>query len=105
MEITIEVSGGFATFPRLNAPVTIDTEKMAEPVADELESALKKARFFDLPTSIGEEAPGSADIMTYTITAKAENLSHTVRIIDPITDPSLQHLVEQILAISHVSRP
>jgi len=105
MEITIEVSGGFATFPRLNAPITIDTEKIAAPVADELKSALKKARFFDLPTSIGAEVPGSADIMTYTITARDENRSHTVRIIDPIIDPSVQHLVEQILAISPVRRP
>lgn len=105
MKITIEISGGFAAIPKLNAPSTIDTGKIDAPLADELKSLLDQTSFFDQPKIIGTPIPGSADLMTYIVTVQADGQSHTVHITDPITDPSLQTLVDRIQAISRsVSR-
>lgn len=105
VKLTIEISGGFAAIPKLSMPSTIDTDKIDAHLADELKSLLDQARFFDQPEAVGTVMPGSADLMTYIVTVRAEGRVHTVHITDPITDPSLQTLVDRILTISRSERP
>ncbi|MEO6986703.1 MAG: protealysin inhibitor emfourin [Paralcaligenes sp.] len=104
MKIVIEISGGFAAIPKLSAPSTIDTDKIDARLAGELKSLLDQANFFDQPEVVNTPLPGSADLMTYIVTVQAEGRVHTVRITDPITDPSLQNLVERIRAIGSSER-
>lgn len=104
MKITIEISGGFAAIPKLSAPSTIDTDKIDARLADELKSLLDRANFFNRPEVVSTALPGSADLMTYIVTVQTEGRIHTVRITDPITDPSLQTLVDRIRAIGSPER-
>ena len=104
MKIAIEISGGFAAIPKLNTPSTIDTDNLDARVADELKSLVDHAHFFDQPEAVGTAMPGSADLMTYIVTVRAAGRVHTVHITDPITDPSLQALVDRIQTISRSER-
>lgn len=105
MEIALEISGGFAAIPKLNMPVTIETDKIDAHLADELKSLLEQTSFFDQPETVGTTKPGSADLMTYIVTVRDGGRAHTVRITDPITDPSLQILIDRIQAIGRLKRP
>jgi hypothetical protein len=42
---------------------------------------------------VGTAARGAADYRQYTITVKADNWRHTVRLADPVEDPALQRLI------------
>lgn len=96
MKITIEISGGFAAIPELSRPSTIDMDKIDARRADELKFLLDQANFFSRPEVVSAALPGSADLITYIVTVQAESGAHTVRITDPITDRSLQTLVDRI---------
>lgn len=104
VKITIEISGGFAAIPGLSRPSTIDTDKIDVRLADELKFLLDQANFFSQPEVVSAALPGSADLITYIVTVQAESGAHTVRITDPITDPSLQTLVDRIRSIRSSDR-
>ncbi len=100
MKINFQTSGGFAHLPALSKPSTIDTSEIDSNIASQLESLVRESRFFELPTRVSTVAKGAADHRTYTITIEDSNHTHTIQLTDPITDSSLQQLVNQLRMIS-----
>jgi hypothetical protein len=96
VRITVARSGGFASFPGLEQPVTIDTASLEPAEAAALEKAVRDARFADLPPQVGSRIAGAADYRTYQITVDDGQRANTVCVVEPIADPALQHLVSRL---------
>ena len=96
MRITFSRSGGFASFPGLMQPTTIDTASLPPSEAAGLERLVSDAHFAQLPPQVGSAPSGAADYRTYDITVQNEGRSHSVRVIEPIADPTLQALVHRL---------
>ena len=105
MKVTIETSGGFASFPALSRPVTVDTAAIDMALARELERLVRAAAFFDRPARIDTTEKGAADYQTYTITVQDGPRVHTVCLTDPLTDSSLEKLVSRLRDITRAPRP
>lgn len=95
MRIQFQVSGGFAYFPGLSQPMTIDTNQLSKPEAAELRRLVDAAKFFDLPATASRRR-GAADYRQYTITVEDGSRRHTVDLFDPIEDQNLQALVDYL---------
>jgi hypothetical protein len=95
MRIEYEKDGGFAYFPGLHRPVTIDTDGLSAEEAKEIKRLIEAAGFFDLPAS-SPPPRGAADYFQYTISVTAPQYRHTVRLTDPIRDPNVQALVNYL---------
>ncbi|HWJ71776.1 MAG TPA: protealysin inhibitor emfourin [Kaistia sp.] len=96
MNITIEISGGFAATPGLSGPFSFDTKDIDPHIAKEIESLVSDSKFFELPAVVNITPTGAADYYTYTITVRDGIRSHSVRLADPVTDPSLERLVSRV---------
>jgi hypothetical protein len=96
MKITFETSGGFAPFPGLSRPVTIDTAGMEAQAAAELESLVRQSQFFERPISGPSLPKGAADYRTYNITVEDGTTVHTIQFTDPISDSNLEQLVSRL---------
>jgi hypothetical protein len=94
MRIKFQMDGGFAYFPGLNKPLSIDTEHMESQQASKIESMINTARFFDLPSHPGTPGPGAADYRTYTLTVEDGQRSHVVQVSDPVGNAALQELID-----------
>ena len=91
MRIEFKMEGGFAHFPSLSKPVSIDCDQLPQEERAELEDLVERARFFELPSG-PSSAPRGADYYQYTISVEAGAQRHTVKLVDPIEDPNLQKL-------------
>jgi hypothetical protein len=98
MHIEFKTEGGFAYFPGLSKPVTIDSGELTEQEAGELQQMLQAARFFELPKRAGKISPQAADVKQYKVTIKDEKTSHTVQMTDMTDDPHLQKLLSFLKA-------
>lgn len=96
MKITLEVSGGFAALPALNAPRSIDTATMASDRASEIESIVRSTGFFELPLRLDTTRRGAADHFIYTITIEDGGQVHTVELTDPVTDDRVMRLIDAV---------
>jgi hypothetical protein len=96
VRIQFSREGGFAAFPGLSKPITIDTATLAQNVALPLEHLVESAQFFNRPTEINQPPPGAADYRQYTITVDDGSRRHTVRLIEPVTDPHLAALLDAV---------
>jgi hypothetical protein len=105
MKIQFTMDGGFAYFPGLSQPVDIDVASLPTDEATKLTELIHAAQFFALPAQVGTAPPGAADLRTYTITVDENGTSHTVKVSDPISDPTLQELVDHLRADAQRTRP
>lgn len=105
MKITLIISGGLAHFPALSRPTIIDTAQIDPQVANELESLIRKSRFFELPERAGTTAKGAADYRTYTITVQDGLRVHTIQFTEPINDSTLEGIVSRLQALARASPP
>jgi hypothetical protein len=105
MKITLEMSGGFAYFPKLNRPIVTDTEQIESRIAKQLASLVRESHFFDQPARADTAAKGAADYRTYTITVQDGPRVHSVQFTDPITNAYLERLVSRLQAMAHPSTP
>ena len=96
MRIHFQSDGGIAYFPGLNKPIDVDTASLPPQSAAELERLVGAARFFTQPARVGVANPGAADYRTYTISVEDSGRSHTIQVIEPIQDPSLQALIDRL---------
>jgi hypothetical protein len=93
MRIEFQTEGGIAHFPGLSRPVVIESEALTEAEASELTRLVEAARFFEQPTVVGAPRSGAADYRQYTITVEEGGRQHTIRLADPVEDPTLQPLL------------
>ena len=105
MNVTIQTAGGFASIPALSRSVTLDTAKIDPLLAQQLESLVADAALFDRPPLINTTLPGAADYRTYTITVQDGARVNTVRLTDPILDPTLERLLSQFQAAARLLGP
>jgi len=94
VRVQFKTEGGVAVFPGLSKPVLIDSDELPATEADELKRLIDEAGFFEQPAMAGKPSRGAADYRQYTITIDDGERCHTVQVVDPITDPGLQALVE-----------
>jgi hypothetical protein len=104
MRVQFQSEGGLAFFPGLQRPISIDVDALPASDADRLRQLVRAANFFALPAHIGTPPPGAADMRTYTLTIEDGGQHHTVRIAEPITDATLQELVEALQAQARALR-
>ena len=98
MRVTIATEGGIAHFPGLARPVTIEPDKLDPGAAARLKEVVQAARFFDQPAQVGQPKRGAADYQQHTVTVEINGRQHTIRILEPISDPALQQLVRFLQA-------
>lgn len=91
MQIQFSVDGGFAVFPGLARPVTIDVDSLPVAAATTLRAALAKADFFGRaePAAAGS----GADTRTNVVTVDDDGRTRTLRIPESDHDPDLAALV------------
>ena len=70
MRIQVERDGGFAYFPGLSGPTTVDTAALPAEEAAALEAAVEQTDFSAEAALAAAPAPGSADHRTVTITVE-----------------------------------
>ncbi len=98
------MSGGFAYLPAFSKPLMIDTALINAQVANQLETLVRNARFFEQPVQSGVTTKGAADYVKYTITVEDGSQIHTIQLTDAVTDANLRELVSQLRIMAHPSR-
>lgn len=96
MRIEFSEEGGVAYFPGLAKPISIDVEVMDSGEAEQLKQLVERARFYDLPPTLGSPAKGAADYRQYTLMIDDGSRKRTVRIKEPIEDPAVDELVQAV---------
>ena len=91
VRITFAVDGGFAVFPGLARPVTIDVD--GSPDADALKALVERSDFFDREEPRAVAARGAADERRYVVTVDDGSRSRTLTIPESTDDASLKSLV------------
>ena len=104
MKINFKMDGGLAYLPALSKPFSIDTTQLETREANQLESLVQGARFFNQPAQAAKAAKGAADYRTYTITVEDGPHVHTIQLTDPIADMNLQKLVSHLRSMSQPSK-
>jgi hypothetical protein len=104
MRVQFQSDGGLAVFPGLQTPINIDVDALPASDANRLHELFRATSFFDLPTRIGTPTRGAADMRTYTISIEDGGRRHTVQVAEPITDATLQDLVDALQAQARVLR-
>ena len=90
MRIQFKTDGGFAYFPGLSQPTTINSEDLSPAEARHLHQLVqavegKNEKQFTVQ--------GAADYQRYTIQIDTGEETYTVSVTDPVADPSLQALI------------
>lgn len=104
MRIELKTEGGFAVFPGLSKPISIDTGTLPQHEAAEIEQIVTSARFFDRAPQVGAPPSGAADYRQYTITIDDGRRHHAVRLTDPVEDPQLAALLTLVQAKARALR-
>ncbi|MEO8936969.1 MAG: protealysin inhibitor emfourin [Burkholderiaceae bacterium] len=91
MQIQFSIDGGFAVFPGLARPVTIDVDSLPAAEAATLRAAVAKADFFGRAEPA--VAGGGADTQTYVVAIDDGGRTRTLRIPESDHDPDLAALV------------
>jgi hypothetical protein len=104
MRIEFEMEGGIAHFPGLSRPVVIDSEVLSAEDTQELTHLVEAAHFFERPTVASPPRSGSADYRQYTITVEDGGRQHSIRLADPVEDPTLQPLLRFLQAKARALR-
>jgi hypothetical protein len=96
MRIEFAQEGGLGYFPGLNKAVTIEADRLDAGEAEELKQLVEASHFFDMPSTIGAPARGAADYQYYVLTVEDSGRRHTVRILIPVEDLTLQDLIHAV---------
>ncbi|WP_420474577.1 protealysin inhibitor emfourin [Noviherbaspirillum sp. ST9] len=91
-------SHGVGFFPGLAKPVVIDPAALGEEDAARLQALAEDARFFELPSEVGQPRAGAADYQCDVLTIDDGTATHTVRAMMPIADPALKALLDAVRA-------
>jgi hypothetical protein len=103
MRIQVERDGGFAYFPGLSAPTTVDTATLPPEQATALEAAVRQADFSAAAELAAAPVPGSADHRTITVKVDDDGPSRSITVAEPIVDDALRALVDRVLATADPS--
>ena len=99
MRIEVQRTGGFAG---MHIDARIDTEKLPEEQAIELESLIDAAGFFELPATMNESHRGT-DRFTYRISVETEGKKNTIETDDEAAPTSLRPLLRRLMVLARSS--
>ncbi len=97
MIVTVQVDGGFAFFPKLNAPKTVDTERLPAEEKNRIETLVKEAHVWDISEVLSEPPRHAADVQTFVVTVRDGDRVREVRAAEPVTDAGLASLLDFLL--------
>jgi len=97
MIVTVQVDGGFAFFPKLNAAKTVDTVTLPTEEKNHIEALVKKARIGNIPKILSEPPQHTADVQTFVLTVRDGDRVHQVRATEPVKDTALASLLNFVL--------
>lgn len=83
--------------------VEVVTESLPPEEANELETLVEKARFFDLPSILKAQTRG-ADRFQYRLTVERGDQFHTVVTSDGATPEELQLLIDHLTNVARTQR-
>jgi hypothetical protein len=95
VRLRLQQSGGFAAIPGLSKPVEVDTARLGPDESAVLESLVHRTGFLEGPVRSATPATG-ADLREYTLTVVDRGAVTTVHFRDPLVDPAVATLVEQL---------
>ena len=98
VSVSLDVDGGFAYIPGLQQSFQGDSTTLEGQDLATLRALLAKADFFTRSAEPATSALGAADIRTYTVTATEGGRSHTIHVTEPIQDPELRALIDQLIS-------
>jgi len=98
MRIQVERDGGFAYFPGLSGPTTVDTAALPADEAAALEVEVRQVVFGAEGAKGAAPPAGAADLRMVTISVEAEGCSRSITVPEPIEDDALRSLVERVRA-------
>ncbi|NOJ81390.1 protealysin inhibitor emfourin [Myxococcus xanthus] len=104
MHIEIKREGGPAYFPGLARPREVDLTSLPPEQAEALRQCVQAARFFELPPVVGALPPGAPDARRFTLTVEEGGRRHTVQFIEPVEEPRLHELLEQVTKAERAQR-
>ena len=90
MRIEFRVDGGFAVFPGLARPVSIDVDALPDDDANRLRDAIASCRYFDRPEPAASPAP---DMRCYEVTVEDGGRQRTLSIPESDDDADLKRLI------------
>jgi len=99
MRIAFERTGGFAG---MRLAVELNTGKLSQEEAQELEQMIQSASFFDLPDTITSPTP-EADRFFYKVTVRQGFRKHTVEMSESATPEAVQPLLDRLVAAARTS--
>jgi len=100
MRINFERTGGFLG---MRLAVEVMTETLTPEEADELETLVERARFFDLPAMLSAQT-GQADRFQYKVTVEKGEQFHTVETSESAAPETLQPLIEHLTSAARTRR-
>jgi hypothetical protein len=101
MIVTVQVDGGFAFFPKLNAAKTLDTATLSADEKTRLESLIKEACAENFSKVLGQSPRHAADVRTFVVTVRDGDKTHQMRVTEPVTDKVLSTLLNFLLKRSN----
>ena len=96
MRIAFSVDGGVASFPGLRRPVTLECDDLPPEASARLKALVDRAGFFDAAPA--RPSGAAHDQRTYTVAIEDGPRRRTIEVAEPITDPGLRALIEEIRA-------
>ncbi len=93
MRIEFRIDGGLAAFPGLTKPVSIDCDRLPPQANARLRELVQRADLFKRPQ---RAASGMPDARVYTIAVDDGAQCRTVTVPEPIADPALRELVDEL---------
>jgi hypothetical protein len=98
VSVSLDIDGGFAYIPGLHRSFQGDSTTLTADDLARLRALLAKADFFNRSAEPAASAPGAADLRTYTVTVTEGGQSHTIHVTEPIQDPEIRALVDQLVS-------
>jgi hypothetical protein len=104
VKIDFKKEGGIAFFPGLSRAETLEDDRLDRAEAAEIKRLAEAARFFELPATVGEPAPGAADYQYVTLSIEDGARRHQVRVLIPPQDPALGELLKKVHQLVKAAR-
>jgi hypothetical protein len=103
VRIDFRVEGGFAAFPGLARPVTLHCDTLPPAEREKLRQLVERADFFALPAQRHAQ-PDVRDARSYTIEIDDGQRCRSVTVHEPIADPALRALVDELRGRAAIAR-
>jgi hypothetical protein len=96
MRIAFSIDGGVASFPGLRQPVTLECDDLPPERSARIKALVERSGFFEVAPARSSDS--AHDQRTYTVVIEDGARRRTLHVAEPITDPELRALIDEIRA-------